>query len=131
MKVKRGWSIGWLIAASLLLTSVPSLGGKDYIVEQGSRLCDQSGRFCFKGYVSTYRQRQVMVEIKGRVAKGCNPGRVIFVLHGMNPRGGEFSKEVTVNIKGDYGEIIDKKVGIGRGISATWQVERVIYLPQE
>ena len=121
-----------LVAALFLLSALSvSFAGKNYILEQGSRMCDESGRFCFDGYVSTYTQRQVVVEIKGRVAKGCDPGRVTFVLTGVNDKGARFHKEITVDIKGSYGEIIDKKVGIGRGISAQWTVERIIYQPAE
>lgn len=110
--------------------SVPSFGGQEYILAHGSRLCDDSGRFCFDGYISRYAQRQIVIEIKGRVAKGCDPGKVIFILVGENKGGAKFRKEVTVDIKGSYGEIIDKKVGIGRGISADWRVEKVVYLPK-
>ncbi len=107
-----------------------SLAGERYILAQGSRLCDDSGRFCFDGYISRYAQRQIVIEIKGRVAKGCDPGKVIFILVGENKGGAKFRKEVAVDIKGSYGEIIDKKVGIGRGISADWRVEKVVYIPK-
>jgi hypothetical protein len=130
MRIARLVALALMVMAVGLWAGV-SFGGETYILEQGSRLCDDTGRFCFDGYISRDNGRQVVIEVKGRVAKGCDPGRVTFLLVGGNPEGARFSKEISVDIKGDYGEIIDKKVGIGRGISATWRVEKVIYHPYE
>lgn len=128
MRITRLVALVLAVAAIGLWAGV-SFGGEEYILDQGSRLCDETGRFCFDGYISTWVGPGVYIEIKGRVAKGCKPGRVIFELSGVNDAGARFTKEISVNIKGRYSEIIDKKVGIGRGISAHWKVDRVVYLP--
>jgi len=119
-----------LPAFLLLFCAICAQAGERYYIKKSETFCDSSGVLCLNGSLS-YRVNPRIMSLNARVQKKTGPGKIRFILTGVNWQGIESITEINISIRGAYSEIIDHKMRPDAPDVAEWKILSFRFLPAD
>lgn len=107
----------------------PNLQARSETLFADSRLCDFHNFICANIRIA-YEYNEKIMHIRGRIHKPHGKGLLTFYMEGITPINERISLPITIEVRGQYNEIISKKLQTPLSNRTEWSLKEMVFDPE-
>lgn len=116
------------LAGVVLWIAAGSVCAHTQYLLQDELLCDTGGQLCLRGWL-IHDPHNNHIELSARVQKSGMPGTVTITLIGETPGKHRVSTSLTLEVRGDYSEIVSAKIVPQWPFETQWRIDALRFEP--